>query len=704
MTGLGEARWAGNLPAEATSFVGRRRETVAATRLLGEHRLLTLTGGAGVGKTRLALRVASDVSHGFRDGVWLVELGPLADDMFLAQRVAGTFGVHRESPQAPRPALAEFLADKELLLVLDNCEHVVRACRGLVSHLLRTCPGLRVLVTSREPLRTREEWLFEVPPLSVPEDEQPSSVIPAARDEAVRLFTDRAQAALPGFTSDAANQDTIVRLCTRLGGIPLAIELAAVQVRAMSLEGILARLEDHYLDALGAGARASMPRLETLQASIDSSFRLCSEKEQRVWARASVFRGGFDLDAARRVCSGEGVDPGEMLGLIGGLANKSVLTRSLVDGTGRYGMLETIREYGLRRLRESGEAPEVWRRHRDNFAELACQAEQRLLSADELRVYTALSRDHANLRAALEFCLTEPGQAHAGLKIAASLAYYWVFSGHHREGRVWLDRALAADPEPSPARAKALWVDAWLATLQGDADAARHLIDRSRRLAQQTADNVAQAYALHISGVAAEFLDGQLGRALTLLEDALARLRALGERAGVWYTLLHLMLTAALAGDVDRARSFGEQYVDMADHAGGTLTRPWSLGLHGFVAWLVDDRQRAARLVREGLATLPSTTLLPWGVAQLLELLAWEAAARHEATRAARLLGSAHTSWRFTATPLYTLPHVATGHARCVQDTRAALGEQKYRMLFDEGAALTTERAIAYALSEGADD
>jgi predicted ATPase len=698
MGGHGAARSVGNLPAEATSFVGRRQETAAVTRLLDDHRLLTLTGGAGVGKTRLALRVAAQVAHAFRDGAWLVEMGPLADDMFVAQRVAEAFGLRQESTQDPQPVLAEFLAGKDLLLVLDNCEHVVEACRRLVTDLLRTSARLRILVTSRQPLHVRGEWLFDVPPLSAAlEGEQPQSAVQVPGDEAVRLFAERAQAALPGFTVHTGNKNTIVRLCARLGGIPLAIELAAVQVRAVPPERILARLEEHYWDLLGAGARASLPRLQTLQASIDSSFDLCSEQEQRVWGRASAFRGGFDLEAARRVCSGAGVEPGEMLRLIAGLANKSVLTRRLVGETGRYGMLETIREYGLQRLQASGELLVVRTRHRDHFGERARQADQRLLSPAELQIYEALSRDHANLRAALELCLTEPGEAGTGLEIAASLAYYWVFSGHHREGRFWLDRALAADPEPSPARAKALWVNAWLAILQGDPDAARLLIDRCRRLARQTGDKTAWAYATQISGVAAVFLDGHMRRALALLTDALTQLRALGDRAGVWYTLLHLMMSAAVLGDADRAHSFGAQCVEMADACDGPLTRPWSLGLHGFAEWLIDDRQRATRLVRESLATLPSVTVFHWGVAQLLEVLAWDAAARDDAERAARLLGSAHTSWLFTATPLSALPHVVAGHARCVQDTSAALGKQRFRTLYDEGAALTTDRAIAYA-------
>lgn len=267
MAGPGAAHSVGNLPAEATSFVGRRQEIAVVTRLLGKHRLLTLTGGPGVGKTRLALQVAAELAASFRDGAWLVELSPLEDGTFVAQRVAETVGVREESTQAPQQVLTEFLAGKDLLLVLDSCEHVVQACRRLANDLVPAATDLQRLATSRQALRADGEWLFDVPPLSVPEGEQPPAGS-AAGDDAVQLFAERAATALSGFTVHAANRDTIVRLCQRLGGIPLAIELAATQVRAMPPERILPRLEDHYLQLLGAGARASLPRLETLQASI----------------------------------------------------------------------------------------------------------------------------------------------------------------------------------------------------------------------------------------------------------------------------------------------------------------------------------------------------------------------------------------------------------------------------------------------------
>jgi non-specific serine/threonine protein kinase len=673
------------------------------TRLLGDHRLLTLTGGPGVGKTRLASHAAAELVDAFRDGVWLVRLSPLEDDEFVTQRVAETVGVPAGAARAPRTILAEFLKTKDMLLVLDNCEHVVRACRDLVNELLPAAAGVRILATSRQPLRANGEWLFDVPPLSVPEGEQPLSGGQTAGNEAVRLFAERAATARPGFTVDDGSRDTIVRLCQRLGGIPLVIELAAVQVRVMPPERILTRLEDHYLQAVSEGARAALPRLETLQTSIDWSFELCSEREQRVWERASVFRGGFDLDAARRVCFGAGADHDKVLGLIAGLANKSVLTRSLIGETGRYGMLEPLRAYGMQRLQASSEARGVRMRHRDHFAGLARQTEQRLLSPGELQVYMALSRDHANLRAALEFSFCESGEARTGLEIATSLLHYWILSGRHREGRFWLDRALAAVPEPSPARAKALLVNAWLACLQDDPEAVRPLIARGHQLARQQGDTAAIAYATDVSGLEALFF-GDMRDGMRLFQDALVRMRDIDDRIGVWAALEQLMLTAACMGDADRARAFGEQYVDIADACGGALSKPGSLGVHGFAEWLVGDRQRAARLVRESLTILPSPAAQPWEVAHFLEVLAWDAAVRGEEVRAARLLGSANTRWRFMATPLSRLPTVATEHAHWMHHVHVTLGERQFHALFAEGAALTIDRAITYALAANQDN
>jgi predicted ATPase len=693
MAGSDPARSAGNLPAGRTSFVGRRREAAAVKRLLRRHRLVTLTGGAGVGKTRLALRVAAQLRTEFTDGVLLVELAPLEDDTFLTLAVARALGV-RENPERPlRETLAAFLVDRNLLLVLDNCEHLVDGCARLADDLLRASSTLHILATSQQVLHALGERLFEVPPLPVPETHGPA----AAHNEAVRLFAERAATALPGFALGADNRATVARLCQRLEGIPLAIELAAARVRAMPVEAILARLEDYSCEPLGAWAPRGGARLLAMLTAIDWSFGLCSAQEQRLWARASVFSGDFDLDAAERVCSGDGIASGDVLELIAGLLDKSVLIRSLGAHTARYRMLETIREYGAQRLATAGEVAAVRTRHREYFGALARRAEQALLGPGELAAFTRLGCEHANLRTALEYCLAEPAQARAGLEIAGSLVYYWAIAGHHREGRFWLGRALDADPEPSPARAKALWVNSWLAILLADWDEARSLIDQCCAVANQLGDEAARAHATRLVGNL-ELFHGDLGRAATLLQDVLARLRELGDRAGVWMTLRHLSLTTAQLGDADGARRFGEQCVNLADALGAPMTRAWSLAIHGVAQWLAGNHHLASQLAREGLRVSP-LLIDRWVVANCLEVLAWDAAARHDLKRAARLLGAAHLVWRLTAIPT-SRRHLATEHARCKQRARTTLGDQAFGRLFDEGTRLTVDQTIAYALGE----
>lgn len=703
MSGSDSACPVGNLPAELTSFVGRRAEIATVQRLLGEHRLVTLTGAAGVGKTRLALRVAAQAAGSFADGVWLVELAGLEDEKLLPQRVADILLGSSQPLHAPtgysrdlREVLAEFVPDKELLLVLDNCEHIADACAELVDDLRRAAAGVRVLATSRQVLHVDEEWVFDVPPLPAPDRHGPLQADVAGNDS-VRLFAERAATALPGFTVNADNQHTVVGLCRHLGGIPLAIELAAVHVRTMPCERILAQLEDRYLEVLNEAARVSVPRLQTLQAAIDWSFGRCSQQEQRLWARASVFHGGFDLEAAEQVCSDDDIHRGDVLGLVTGLANKSVLIRSLVGDTGRYQMPETLREYGRQKFRELGEGATVRMRHRDHFAELARRSQQAFLTPEELQAYTAVRLDQDNLRAGLEYCLTEPGEAGAALEMGASLAYWWMNTGCHREGRSWLERALVLDTRPNAARAKALYITAWLALRQGDHDAASSLIDRSRALAQRLGDVPALARATHVAGVEA-LLCGDLRRALTLLEHALTELRTLNDRNGVFLALEHLIWTTALLGEADRAGSLGEEYVRMANVSGAPVTGPWSIAVHGIAQWLVGNQQRASELVRLSLATAPASAGA-WQMAHSLELLAWDAAARHDLERAARLFGSAHTVWRYMATPLSKIRTVATQHARWEQRTRGALGERRFDKIFDDGATLSPDQAIANALA-----
>jgi predicted ATPase len=697
------SRRVGNLPREATSFVGRRRETAQAVRLMPVARLLTLTGVAGVGKTRLALRVATQVRAAFPHGVWLVELAALTDGNLLPQTLADILGI-RDQLHAPTAGmLADHLADKQLLLVLDNCEHLVDTSAALVSELLTMAPGLRVLATSRQALGVVGEQLLEVPPLPVPAPGRQMTTRAIARYDAVRLFAERAAAAQPEFRLTAANRATVARICQRLDGVPLAIELVALRVRSMPVTEILTGLDD-YLEFLATGRRTTVPRLRPLRAAIDWSFALCSPQEQRLWARASVFAGGFDLAAAEAVCSGDGIAREEVFELVTGLVDKSVLSRTNddADSLARYRMLEAIRYYGQERL-DSSHGPTVVRgRHRDYFRRLVTRSEQEWLGPDELTWFTRLRREHANLRAALEFSLSQPDQARTGLEITAALWHYWIRSCTHTEGRYWLDRALLLDLEPSPHRARALGVSGWLALMQADMATARDLLEQSRELARLLGDELALVRTTLGFGVAA-FDQDDLPNSITLLQDAHAHHHALGDPTGVWLALLYLAAASGAVGDTNRAVAFGEECLALCDTRSAYQSRIYALSGLCRGQLLSGDRREARRLVREG---IPAARQCDdrWILAHYLELLAWLTGADGQHEPAARLLGAAHEIWRSTGIPTSGPRYLAPSHDHCEHTARHALGDERFTAAFQHGTRLTLDQVIDQALDHALDE
>lgn len=687
----------GNLPAETTNFVGRRKEIKEARHLLRRHRLLTLTGGAGIGKTRLALRIAARMANTFSGGAYLAELASLKDHTFLAQTVADILDIRDQSARPRHVVLAEFLADKELLLVMDNCEHVVDACAELVNHLLAEAPRLRILATSREALRACGEYLLDVPPLPLP---GPARPIISLQNESTRLFAERATLALPGFKVDVRNHDIVAQLCRRLEGVPLAIELAAVRVRGLSLEQMLTRLENHYFEFLAEGSRVSVPRTQTLRAAIDWSFSLCSAREQTLWARVSVFVGTFDLDAAEHICSGDGIAGEDVLELLAGLVEKSIVVRADQDRSDvvRYRMLEAIRQYGLRELVASDVEAAVRARHWEYYARLADRVAQEWLGSGELGWFTRLWRDHANLRVALEFCLASPGRARTVLEVGGCLWLYWTVSGYHKEARHWLDQALSLDQEPTRVRARALWVGGWLALLQADWAEAQWMLEECRVLATRLGDRSALAHHARTLATAA-FFDGDSARSLALFEDAVTDMRAAGDSSGLWMTLLQLMVPNGCLGRVEGVRACGRQCLSMVASEGAPMARSWSLWAQGLGMWLVGGRVEAGRLVREALCVGP-LSIDRWGTAHCLEILAWAAAAGHDCARAARLFGAARTVWRSTGTPPAELNHLAREHKLGKQRAHDELGDNAFAAAFDEGTRFTYEQAISYALRD----
>ena len=509
-----------NLPLPLTSFVGRERELAAVHEALAAHRLVTLTGPGGVGKTRLALQAAAAGLEAFPDGAWLVDLAPLADAALVPLTVLAALGV-RERPGRPHLAtLTEHLRARRLLLVLDNCEHLLDACARLADALLRACLGPRVLATSRELLGVPGEAARRVPSLATPDPRHPPPPARLGRYEAVRLFVDRARLGRPGFVLTDQNAGPVAQVCARLDGLPLAIELAAARLRALPVEQLAGRLDDRFR-LLTGGGRTAVPRQQTLQAAIDWSHALLAAPERAVLRRLAVFAGGWPLAAAEAVCAGAGVEPGGVLDLLAGLVDKSLVVfeeaalEPGAGGAGRYRLLETIRQYAEARLVGAGEAARVRRRHRDWYLALAERAALELVGRDQVAWLDRLGAEHDNLRGALAWSQADPDGAAAELRLAAALGRFWNLRGHISEGRAWLAHALERDAgaAPAAARASALNWAGLLASLAAALPAAAALLEASIALGRGLPGRPGLPAALRHLGLVARD-GGNDGRAL----------------------------------------------------------------------------------------------------------------------------------------------------------------------------------------------
>jgi predicted ATPase/DNA-binding CsgD family transcriptional regulator len=688
----------GNLPADLTSFIGRRREIAEVRKQLSASRLVTLIGVGGVGKTRLAMQVGAQSVRAFRDGVWLVELAALADGGLLTQTVAAALGMRDQSAREPHDQLSAYLAERQLMVVLDNCEHLVDECAGFVDRLLRVAPRLRFLATSRQPLGIGGEQIIVVPPLSAPDTGDALPVEALARYDAVTLFVERAAAVQPGFCVTTENRASVARLCAQLDGLPLAIELAAARLRSLSAQQVAERLENRFR-LLTGGSRAALPRQQTLQALIDWSFELCSAEERLLWSRLSVFASGFDLSAAEAVCAGDDLPPDAILDHVDHLVAKSVLIAEEHDGGKRYRLLDTIRQYGRERLAERGGDAGLRRRHRDFYLRIAEQSVSEWCGPWQARWLTRLRAEHANMRSALDFCIGDPHEAQVGLRLAAVLRFHWVMGGFLSEGRHWLDQALELGSEPTPHRAEALWVAAWVALLQGDMREATRRLTECRQLAEQLGDPLVGAEVARFSGLAAVFRGDNEG-ALPLLETAIGVLESVGDADAVILTLYHVAVAASLLGDSDRARAACERAIGISDACGERWARSWVLWGLALDGWLRGDLVSATGLARESLTIKAEFDDL-LGTALSIELLAWIAASRGQFEHAARLLGAAGAIWHSLGTSIAAFgPQRAGFHDDGERRILRSLSERAYRAAAAEGARLTVDQAIAHALED----
>jgi predicted ATPase/DNA-binding CsgD family transcriptional regulator len=699
-----------NLPLQLTSFIGREHALDELGHLLAGTRLLTLVGPPGVGKTRLALRLAGEALDAYADGVWLVELAPLVDPVLVPQTVAAVLGVQEETGRPLLDTLVEALRSKQQLLVLDNCEHLVAVCAALADRLLRTCRHLEILATSREALGIAGETAWWVPTLTVP-DRLPASAAdglgPLNQSEAVRLFVERARTAMPTFALTELNAGAVVQVCSRLDGIALALELAAARMRALSVEQLSTRLDaaitrgadartDDPFRLLAAGSRAALPRQQTLRAAIDWSYELLTDAEQLLLCRLAVFAGGWTLEAAEQVCAGDGIAPEDVLDLLVQLVNKSLVAVEIQAETQRYRLLEMIRQYAQEKLHtiEGGEDA-VRRRHLHWLMALVEQAPRLFRGPDEKYWLDRFEQELDNLRAALTWSRRQPDDAQVGMRLAGATWTLWYRHGRLTEGRGWLEAALAASSEETPARAMVLLGACGLAHVQGDTAHAEVLIEQGRALGWRIGDTLTQGlFAFAMSRVAHS--RGDRAGAATLAEESLELFRGVGDRLGAAVALGALGFLAHELGDFERAEAHYEDglalYRELADPYGIA----WSLHYLGLTAHAQGDGERATPLFEEGLR-LRREIKDSEGVAGSLEGLAAIAGTRGLLARGARLLGVAEALRQAIGAPVPMTERPA--YDSMLTRVRDGLQAEAFAAAWAEGQAMSLNDAVAYALA-----
>ena len=607
-----------NLPLALTSFVGREKEQSEVKALISRFRLVTLTGSGGCGKTRMALQVAADVWKEYVDGAWFVELASLTDASLVPQSVAQTLSV-RERPGEPlTQTLVQALKERQALLLLDNCEHVLDAAASLAKVILQSCPGIKIFASSREALGIAGERVYRIPALSVPSVTVRGTPASLACSEAVRLFADRALAVQADFAVTVQNAPALASICRRLDGVPLAIELAAARVRALSVEEIDARLDNRF-DLLTGGNRVALPRQQTLRALMEWSYGLLNVKQQALLCRLAVFGGGCRIEAAEQVCRGGDIRDREILDLLQSLVDKSLVVSENRAGKARYHLLETTREYAWERLEERGEAGSWRDAHVSYFLALAEEAASHLTGADAARWLQRLEEEHENFRSALAWSLsgTEAKQGtRRGLRLCGALPVFWWTRGYLSEGRRWCDQALAAPRADSPLfekervereraereRASVLFGAGRLAWQQGDYAAASACLQTCQTIRREIRDKAGFAEALHNLGNVA-YSQSEYALARAYYEEGLTIRREIRDQRGIAKSLTNLSNLAYYRGEFGAARAGLEEAVSLLRHSGDKMVIADTLNNLGFIALVQGDVPAARDCFEEGLKT-----------------------------------------------------------------------------------------------------
>jgi predicted ATPase/class 3 adenylate cyclase len=728
-----------NLPLQPTPLVGRVREVEeVAERLRSEQvRLLTLTGPGGTGKTRLALQAGADLLEEFSDGVFFISLASITDPELVPSAIAEPFRLRESTEQTLEESLKSYIRDKRLLLILDNFEQILEKA-PLVGELVGACPNLKVLATSRIPLRLYGEWEYPVPPLALPDPSVLPPVEVLSQYEAVKLFVERARAVKEDFEVTNESAPAVAEICARLDGLPLAIELAAARIRILPPQKMLQRLSNR-LALLQGGPRDLPARQQTLRGTIDWSYDLLTEEEKTLFGRLSVFSGGRTLEAIEQICAPAG-DIDALEG-VDSLVEKSLLRREeAVAGESRFVMLETVQEYAREKLEESGEAEEVKRRHAEYFLALAEQADPELKGPDQLEWLQRLETEHDNMRAALRWAL-QRAETELALRLGGALWWFWFMRGYDSEGRRWLEEALAMEERGSmESRAMALAAVGALASHQGDLDRAEEALEEGLELLveEESERSEAKLYLhLTLGHVALERADyvratglfeesyglsqqmrngwglarsvmslatviheqGDLERATELYEEGIDLFRERGDKLGLARCLNNLGLAVYARGDLGRAVKLTEEGVSLLQELGAGADTAVGLCNLGWMALLQNDLGRAADLYEESLVLAWDSGMKPI-VLPTLEGYACVAGAQGEARRAVRLWGAAQTLHEAQGIPRDT-DWLEEADAR-ISAVRSGLGEQAWEEAWRKGRAMTLEEAVAYAMEEEA--
>ena len=738
-----------NLPAQMTSFIGREKEVAEIKQALSTHRLVTLTGSGGAGKSRLSLQMGMECLNQFPDGVWLVELAPVTEGALVPQTLLSTFGLREDRNRSVLDVLTDYLRAKTLLLLLDNCEHLIEACAQTSEVLLQACPTLRILASSREALGIPGEVAYRVPSLSTPNPEQLPSLDQLEKADSIRLFIERAATAKPGFTLTNVNAFSLAQICYRLDGIPLAIELAASRVKVLSPEQIAARLDDRFR-LLTGGSRTALPRQQTLRAMIDWSYSLLSDQEKTLFRRLAVFVGGWTIEAAESVCAGGGRDAipsDDILDLLTRLVDKSLVIMDESAGEIRYRRLETIRQYSREKFFETDEVETVRDRHLEFFVWFAELVDTKLKSGEQLVWQTRMSTEQDNLRAALEWGLDrDPDRA---LRIAGAANLFWTAGGFSAEGFRWTKRALErveelpisegiAHEQRRVARAKALCGMTRLYLSLGDNANAKRSAEESVALYRQSQDPRGLAFALIVLAYPLEFL-GEREQAEAALQESYSIARSESDTYLICRSLNRLgLVIVRLYGDINLSQEYAEESLRLAREAGLRSQEAQACEILGFIAIHRNDYDSArahlhesARVYDEIGATfnvvLEKSNLAhlerklenyaealnyyretitafrnmgqTGAVSHQLECFGFIALAQDQNERALQLFAAAAALRKKSNTPM--TPDEQTYFEGQISRLRENLSLKEFDSIWSKGQSMRMEQAIEYAVEDG---